>query len=84
MALLRKRLVISDDLPPELEAGDRYEAALVDAVKHFQLRHRLEANGSIDPQTLRALNEGEDDRRPEPSDTYRSLNQAPTVRSSSR
>ena len=56
VALLRKRLVISDDLAPELEAGDSYDAALVDAVKHFQLRHGLEANGSIGPQTLRALN----------------------------
>ena len=56
VALLRKRLVISDDLAPELEAGDSYDAALVDAVKHFQLRHGIEANGSIGPQTLRALN----------------------------
>jgi murein L,D-transpeptidase YcbB/YkuD len=56
VALLRKLLVISDDLEPELEAGDSYDAALVDAVKHFQLRHGLEANGSIGPQTLRALN----------------------------
>ena len=40
----------------QLEAGDSYDAALVDAVKHFQLRHGLEANGSIGPQTLRALN----------------------------
>ena len=56
VALLRKRLVISDDLAPELEAGDTYDAALVDAVKRFQLRHGLEANGGIGPQTLRALN----------------------------
>ena len=56
VALLRKRLVISDDLAPEREAGDSYDGALVDAVKHFQLRHGLEANGSIDPKTLRALN----------------------------
>ena len=56
VALLRKRLVISDDLAPELEPGDSYDAALVDAVKHFQLRHGLEANGSVGPQTLRALN----------------------------
>ena len=53
--MLRKRLVISDDLAPEPEAGDSYDAALVDAVKHFQLRHGLEANGSVGPQTLRAL-----------------------------
>jgi hypothetical protein len=56
VALLRKRLVISDDLAPELEAGDIYDAALVNAVKHFQLRHGLEANGSVGPQTFRALN----------------------------
>ena len=29
-----------------LEAGS-YDAALVDAVKHFQLRHGLDANGSV-------------------------------------
>src|ERR1700734_4265354 len=56
VALLRKRLVISDDLAPELESGDSYDAVLVDAVKHFQLRHGLEANGSIGPQTPRAFN----------------------------
>jgi murein L,D-transpeptidase YcbB/YkuD len=56
VALLRERLVISDDLAPEVEAGDSYDAALVDAIKHFQLRHGLEANGSVGPQTLHALN----------------------------
>ena len=56
VALLGKRLVISADLAPELEAGESYDAALVDAVKHFRLRHGLEANGSVGPQTLRALN----------------------------
>jgi L,D-transpeptidase YcbB len=56
VALLRKRLVISDDLAPEREAGDSYDGALVDAVKHFQLRHGFEANGSVDRKTLRALN----------------------------
>jgi murein L,D-transpeptidase YcbB/YkuD len=56
VALLRRRLVISDDLAPEQEEGDAYDAALVDAVKRFQLRHGLEANGSVGPQTLRALN----------------------------
>jgi L,D-transpeptidase YcbB len=56
VALLRRRLVISDDLAPEQEEGDAYDAALVDALKRFQLRHGLEANGSVGPQTLRALN----------------------------
>jgi L,D-transpeptidase YcbB len=56
VALLRRRLVISDDLTPEQEEGDAYDAAVADAVKRFQLRHGLEANGSVGPQTLRALN----------------------------
>jgi L,D-transpeptidase YcbB len=56
VTLLRKRLVISDDLAPEQEEGDTYDAALADAVKRFQLRHGLDATGSVSPQTLRALN----------------------------
>jgi L,D-transpeptidase YcbB len=43
VALLRRRLMISEDLAPALEAGDSYDGALVDAVKRFQLRHGLEA-----------------------------------------
>jgi murein L,D-transpeptidase YcbB/YkuD len=56
VALLRRRLVISDDLAPGQEQGDTYDAAVVEAVKRFQLRHGLEANGSVGPQTLKALN----------------------------
>jgi L,D-transpeptidase YcbB len=56
VALLRRRLVISDDLAPEREEGDTYDAALVEAVKRFQLRHGLEVTGGVNAQTLRALN----------------------------
>jgi murein L,D-transpeptidase YcbB/YkuD len=56
VALLRHRLVISDDLPPDLEAGDSYDEALTEAVKRFQLRHGLDATGSVNPRTLKALN----------------------------
>jgi L,D-transpeptidase YcbB len=56
VALLRKRLVISDDLAPEREQGEAYDAPVIDAVKRFQLRHGLEATGSVDPRTLKALN----------------------------
>jgi murein L,D-transpeptidase YcbB/YkuD len=56
VALLRRRLVISDDLAPEQEQGDTYDATVVEAVKRFQLRHGLDANGSVGPQTLKALN----------------------------
>ena len=56
VALLRRRLALTDDLPVEQEAGDSYDQAVVDAVKRFQLRHGLEATGSVDARTLRELN----------------------------
>jgi L,D-transpeptidase YcbB len=56
VALLRRRLVISDDMPAASEAGEDYDATVVAAVKHFQLRHGLEATGSVGAQTLKALN----------------------------
>jgi murein L,D-transpeptidase YcbB/YkuD len=56
VALLRRRLVISDDMPPEQEAGDVYDASVSDGVRRFQMRHGLEATGSVDARTLRALN----------------------------
>ena len=56
VALLRRRLVISDDMPPEQEAGDVYDASVSDGVRHFQIRHGLEGTGSVDARTLRALN----------------------------
>ena len=56
VALLRRRLVISEDLAAEHERGDDYDAAVAEAVKRFQLRHGLDATGAINPATLRALN----------------------------
>ena len=56
VALLRRRLVITEDMPVAQEEGDVYDAAVVEGVKHFQLRHGLEATGSVGAQTLRALN----------------------------
>jgi L,D-transpeptidase YcbB len=56
VALLRRRLVISDDLAPEQEAGDAYDAPVIDAVKRFQVRHGLDATGGINAPTLRAMN----------------------------
>jgi murein L,D-transpeptidase YcbB/YkuD len=56
VALLRKRLVISEDLTPEQEQGDAYDAPVIDAVKRFQLRHGLEGTGTVDARTLKALN----------------------------
>jgi murein L,D-transpeptidase YcbB/YkuD len=56
VALLRRRLAITEDLAAEQEAGEAYDAAVIEAVKRFQLRHGLEATGSVSAPTLRALN----------------------------
>jgi L,D-transpeptidase YcbB len=56
VALLRQYLAMSGDLAADAAAGDSYDDATIAAVKRFQLRHGLEANGSISPQTLKALN----------------------------
>src|SRR5271154_4906167 len=56
VALLRQHLVISDDMSEEKWAGDTYDSDLVEAVKRFQLRHGLDATGSVGKETLRALN----------------------------
>ena len=56
VALLRRRLAITEDLPADEEAGDAYDEAAVEGVKRFQLRHGLEATGSVNAPTLRALN----------------------------
>jgi murein L,D-transpeptidase YcbB/YkuD len=56
VALLRTHLVIGGDLDAAKEAGDAYDADVVGAVKRFQLRHGLDATGSVGAQTLKALN----------------------------
>jgi len=56
VAFLRRRLVISDDMAPEQEAGDMYDASVIDGVRRFQMRHGLDGTGSVDARTLRALN----------------------------
>ena len=56
VALLRQRLVISDDMPANQAAGDSYDATVAEGVKRFQLRHGLDVTGSVGAQTLKALN----------------------------
>ncbi len=56
VATLRQRLVVSDDLPAKEATGDSYDAAVAEGVKHFQLRHGLDATGTVNAQTLKALN----------------------------
>ena len=45
------------DLPADAKVdGTRYEGAIVDAVKHFQSRHGLDADGVVSKKTFAALN----------------------------
>jgi len=56
-AALQRRLAALGDLPVDAPPpGDRYDAALVDGVKRFQVRHGLEADGALGNTTLAALN----------------------------
>jgi len=54
--ILRKHLVISDDMSERAWAGENYDDNVVAAVKHFQLRHGLAPTGTVGPQTLKELN----------------------------
>src|SRR5215469_15657426 len=56
VALLRKHLVITGDMPVSEEPGDSYDDAVTAAVKKFQRRHGLEPSGSVGAPTLKALN----------------------------
>jgi murein L,D-transpeptidase YcbB/YkuD len=56
VALLRKHLVITADMPANEETGDSYDEAVATAVAKFQLRHGLDATGSVNAATLKALN----------------------------
>jgi murein L,D-transpeptidase YcbB/YkuD len=57
-ARLAARLRELGDLPADaaVAAGDLYQAPLVDAVKHFQERHGLDADGVLGAQTVKQLN----------------------------
>ena len=56
VALLRRRLEMTDDLPSADVAGEVYDEAVAAAVRRFQARHGLEQTGSLGPKTLAALN----------------------------
>src|SRR5215471_10837715 len=56
VALLRRRLEITDDLPPAQARGEAYDEAVTAAVRRFQARHGIEQTGTVGPKTLAALN----------------------------
>ena len=47
VALLRRRLVITEDLASDKRTGDTYDDTVIEGVKRFQLRHGLEATGLV-------------------------------------
>jgi L,D-transpeptidase YcbB len=53
--LLRKRLLISEDLAADKASGP-YDDVVTEAIKRFQLRHGLAATGTVTPRTLAELN----------------------------
>ena len=59
VSLLRKRLHITGDLPAAAAAENgsfEYDATVEEAVRHFQLRHGLDADGVVGKGTLAAMN----------------------------
>lgn len=56
LADLAQRLIAFGDLPADTQVGERYEGAVVDGVKAFQLRHGMSADGIIGKNTFAQLN----------------------------
>lgn len=56
VALLRERLMRSDDLPSSDHISSRFDYKLEEAVKLFQARHGLSADGVVGGDTLTELN----------------------------
>jgi murein L,D-transpeptidase YcbB/YkuD len=59
VARLTRLLRLVGDLPPDAVVPENthlYQGPLVDAVKHFQSRHGLAADGRLDAQTIKELN----------------------------
>jgi L,D-transpeptidase YcbB len=56
VVVLRKRLAASGDLGAASLQGNRYDPALVQAVRVFQEHHGLSATGRLDAKTVAALN----------------------------
>jgi murein L,D-transpeptidase YcbB/YkuD len=53
--LLRRRLIMSEDLAADKASGS-FDETVAEAIKRFQVRHGLAATGTVTPRTLAALN----------------------------
>jgi len=56
VTVLRQRLALEGDLPPNAAAGLNFDAELTAAVRRFQARHGLPESGAVRAKTLDALN----------------------------
>jgi murein L,D-transpeptidase YcbB/YkuD len=56
VSILRRRLLITGDLPESNGRGWGYDGAVKEAVARFQFRHGLRTTGNVDGRTRRALN----------------------------
>ena len=56
IAALRQRLIVSGDLVPPAGMNEVFDASVEEAVRRFQLRHGLAADGLVREPTLRAIN----------------------------
>lgn len=59
---LRKRLIVTGELDAKHDKGKQLDATLSAAIKKFQTRHGIEADGAVGKATLAALNVGAEDR----------------------
>ncbi|MBS2023245.1 MAG: L,D-transpeptidase family protein [Deltaproteobacteria bacterium] len=55
LALVAHRLALAGDLVTEPTSVERYDGELLEAVRRFQARHGLRADGKLDRRTWRAL-----------------------------
>jgi murein L,D-transpeptidase YcbB/YkuD len=63
VAALRRRLAVTGDLPPEAPtASTEFDGELEEAVKYFQNRHGLAADGVVGKASFEALNMPVEDR----------------------
>ncbi|MBX9634423.1 MAG: L,D-transpeptidase family protein, partial [Magnetospirillum sp.] len=59
---VRKRLIASGELDAKHDKGKTLDSHVSTALKHFQLRHGIEADGAVGKATLTALNVSAEDR----------------------
>lgn len=62
ISILRNRLQVTGDMPPENMESDLFDSTVEEGVKHFQKRHGLNDDGIVGNGTLAALNVSVADR----------------------